>query len=67
MGGIPQIIKLLDNSNWKLWESSVNAFGKLAARQSSANAFSELAAHRKQTLASLYTFANYLQRSSTKL
>jgi oligoendopeptidase F len=54
MGGISQIIKLLDDSNRKV-------------RRSSANAFRELAAHRKEKIASLYTFANYLQPSSIKL
>jgi HEAT repeat protein len=52
--GIPEIIKLLDNGDWEV-------------RRSSANAFSELAAHCEQKLASLYTFPNYLQRSSAKL
>jgi hypothetical protein len=54
MDGISQIIKLLENRHWEV-------------RRASANAFSEVAAHRKQKLASLYTFADYLQRSSTKL
>jgi HEAT repeat protein len=52
--GIPQLVKLLDNSN-------------SLVRQSAADAFRELAAYRKENRAFFIASANDLQPSSTKL